>query len=180
MNKEIFRRLVELKAERQVGRYLQTLSKKGKLPKPVFEGAFNVLPGVAYEVVALNDDWGGRPRVFLTKRDENDKYWPGMWHCPGTMIFNNDFLDDRLSGAWERLRTTEFGSKELGNPDRVRVLFLNTTRGKEVAVVHLLMVPGDLQNGRFFSTADLPENLINHHRSIIGAALRRYYRLDGK
>jgi hypothetical protein len=167
-------RLRDKAEERRIGRKLRSLSKKERLPRPIFEGALAIIPGASMEVVPMHNDGMGNISVFLTKRDNNDKFWPGQYHCPGTMVLNRDFTSDELDSAWKRLKTNEFHEQGIGSPVFVSKNLLKTKRGNEVALVHYVEVPLDLAGGEYFLIENLPENLVEHHRNIINIAADYY------
>jgi hypothetical protein len=169
------KKLVSRKHQRDLVRSLHVLQKNEKLPKEVFSEVLKTIPTVALEVVPIYEDENGELKVFLTKRSSDDKFWPNMWHSPGTMVINIDANGTGNFGhAWDRLKKNEFMDEGLGDPVAVSQKLLKTKRGNEVSLIHYINVPNDLKGGEYFSIDNLPDNLVNHHLIIIGEALDAY------
>lgn len=162
--------LSKLEAE-MTARLLKKTQKMERIPYPVFNEILGTIPGTALEVVPLHVDKNGDIRVFLTKRDKDDKFWPDMWHCPGTMVVNKDESEkEDFEKAWERLKKNEFMRDSLSSPIPVSVKFLKTNRGMETAYIHFVLVSDDLGGGKYFRVDSLPKDLIDHHLTIIREA----------
>lgn len=162
---------------RQITRKLKNYSRDTSLPKPLFFEALKMVPRASLEVVPICFDRDGGLNVFLTKRNTDDEFWPGQWHCPGTMLRNADIASGGLEKAWRRLNKEEFAGTELDLPIFVKAMLLDTKRGKEVALVHYVVIPFDLDGGKYFSVADPPSDLIEHHHQIISEAVACYNKL---
>ena len=141
------------------------------IPPRVFDELLGTIPGGALEVVPLFVDKGGNINVFLTKRDEKDPYWPGLWHSPGTIVLNKDEYEKKDFGkAWERLKKNELLKESLAGPVPVSVKLVKSRRGKEIALIHYVLVPDNLEGGQYFPVNELPGNLVDHHLEIIKEA----------
>lgn len=160
--------------EKRIGRSLRLLANKTRLPEPIFDGVLAVIPGTSMEVVPIYKDDKGELHVFLTKRSENDRFWPGEYHCPGSMVLNSDVVLGGTDHVWKRLKAKEFERQDLGSPVFASPALLETKRGQEVALIYYVDIPEDLKNGRYFLVNNLPENLIDHHKLIIGTAVDFY------
>jgi hypothetical protein len=162
--------LSELESK-MTARLLKETRKMDKIPHPVFNEILGTIPGTALEVVPLHVDKNGDISVFLTKRDKEDKFWPDMWHSPGTIVINKDESEkEGFEKAWERLKKDELMRDRLSSPIPVSVKFLKTKRGMEVAYIHFVLVPDDLVGGKYFRVDSLPKSLIDHHLTIIREA----------
>ena len=85
--------------------------------------------------------------VFLTKRPENDEYYPNMLHSPGTILRASDRPGSYLD-AFERVQKNELGVDFMSPP----------------------------KFGRFYDARNLPDDLVPHHYILIAKVLDHYPR----
>lgn len=143
--------------------------------KPYGPELFNAIARVSVsfgiEIVALRLGKGiDGLEVFLTKRPDNDPFWPEQWHCPGTILRPGEEFSD----AFKRLEKDEF----LTHLKEVNFVgFLNhnnTPRGHIVSHIYTASVDG-AKNGKWFPTDQLPDKTLYPHREkTIPLAISRY------
>jgi len=159
----------QLRLEASLTAFLLRRVRKRTLFAPeVFDELMGTVPCTSLEVVPLNVDKNGEISVFLTKRGPDDRFWPGLWHCPGTMILNKDETPNGdFLGAWKRLKISEFKTENLPDPVFVRAKLLNGKRGMVTELISFVLIPEDLKGGVYFPVGGLPKNLILHHLEMI-------------
>jgi len=142
----------------------------GILPTWYFFAIAKFIPMTAYELLITRQCSSGR-EVLLFRRPDDDRYWPGMWHYPGTVVRTGDRGDD----VWRRL------SIEVGVPIKTSELRLIRTRiginerGSSVFLIHHLE-SGDTANfpeGRFFPVTAIPQNTVAECARTIAECLSR-------
>jgi hypothetical protein len=140
------------------------------IPQRIFDVFQKVFGCASLEVVPIRYSEDGEIEVFMTKRPENDTYWPNEWHIPGTMVFAWDwFSGNKFDVAWKRLKKKEIIQDSNGSANQVDTLFLNTKRGAETAIIHNLVFKGPTKSdgGKWHKISELPENIIEHHKEIV-------------
>jgi len=154
--------------EQTAVKYLKSLS-PGFTPKPIFDelSRISVLPCAEFIPVRLSPITG-KPQVLLTQRPADDKWWPGVWHNPGTVILASDQMQHShdYSAQQERI----FGEKgelagsvrEVDGPHEIETERRVTNRGHEIAVIFYVKVEGEPTEGKYFDIDSLPENTLKH------------------
>jgi len=138
----------------------------GMVPEWMFDQIFRVIPGAAHEVVIVRNSPDGY-QCLLLKRDDDDPFFAGKWHFPGTMIRSGDAVDPH--SLWDRI-ANELGadvnelvqfpcSKSIAN------LFKNA-RQEAVSLAYIVEAPTgwECANGTWFLVDRMPLNsmLIEH------------------
>lgn len=154
----------------QISNLLGTLE-PGWLPQPIFDAVTRLVVTPTYVAVPLFVD-SGKPNVVLTRRSEDDPYYPGMLHPPGTVIIATD-ID--LDATFQRLLQTELrGIVPLSEPIFTSHFFTNIVRGQEIALVHFLVVENPGENATCFAADALPDDVIETDKPRIAAAVAAY------
>lgn len=161
---------------------LGTLIAKARfpLPRPVFDGWVENLPHAALELGIVRESTEG-PQIFMKQRPPDDKHWPLLWYVPGTLIRQNESIND----AYERLVTSEIGKHlefGLGPLQFVGIQeFLKGNgvhqcrRGHEIALIHTVRFAGNIPcTGTWHTFARLPESTIGFHRTIVDTVRKSY------
>lgn len=155
---------------------------RGFLPLEVFNSIAELVATPTIDVAPLRER-DGRLEVFMLPRPDDDPYWAGQWHMPGTVLRSTDNEGDFSSG-FERL----FAKKGEGEgkivpvtePKHIGTKFWNVERGRELDHMHYVVVEttGDDVDlpGVFFPVDELPDNTIEHHKVMIGEIVEAYRR----
>jgi ADP-ribose pyrophosphatase YjhB (NUDIX family) len=138
---------------------------KDPIPTPVYNALAARFPHIAIEVAVVRSR-AGKWEILLTQRSPEDKFWPNLWHIPGTIIRNREsFLS-----ALQRLER-EFGFSFIKEKlEFITVVnYLSSPRGHEISLVYRYIVPPEFQppKGKFFGLGDLPEEIVREHRLVI-------------
>ncbi len=143
----------------------------GFLPYEIFKQIARIiaLPIIEFVPLRLNDR---EVEVLLLHRAKNDDIWPGMLHVPGTVVRASDSQD--IQKAFDRILHDELGDVTAGRPSFVGNIFHNSKRGAELAQVYWLEVKDMPKFGRFYSSQNLPDNLIDSQREFIQLAVNSY------
>ena len=143
------------------------------LPRPVFDGWVENLPTVALELAFIRTVDSGRREIFMARRGENDPFWPGEWHIPGTIVRQNE----PIRVAYQRLIASE--ASEVNAIGQLRFVTYQEfpkgegpnqcKRGHEIGLLHLVeLTRGNLQGGTFFPLTKIPAKTIGFHRTMVG------------
>ena len=147
----------------------------GYLPEPVFFELSRLMVVPVVELVPLRMR-GDSAEVLLLDRGDDDPYWPGTVHVPGTVFMATD-SPGNLEDALTRLIEGELeGVATMGRPQFVKTIFHRTRRGKQLANVHFVELADEPELGKFYPADDLPDNTMDHHLNFIGDAVEAYYR----
>lgn len=159
----------------------------GRQPYELFREAARLFVQPTVELLPVKRSDNG-PQVLLVKRPEDDEFWPGEWHIPGSIALSTDpiengseysapikrIMDHDLDGSLKIVR----GPFELGTQRRA------SPRGSELAVVHWAEVDGEPSNGAFFNMAgilrDPPEGgIVDLHDLSIARVAEKYHVMHG-
>lgn len=141
----------------------------GYIPEPLFSEMSRLVVRPAIELVPFKKGEDGSIKVLMIKRPPEDPFWPNELHVPGTVLLPSDTIEE----AFGRLSKKEVKSP-LENPKFVDFVLHQTRRGKELALVHWVEIDEEPQEGRFYDVSNLPEETIEHHRTVIETALKDY------
>lgn len=138
----------------------------------LFNAILNHAIGITFEGVLLKKV-GNDYYIFLTLRGPNEAY-AGLWHIPGTFFRAGETEDD----VARRLAQNEFGTK-FKNYVFCCDFFAEEVRGgihlPRIYLIALKGNPNPKNEGSWFNTKNLPENIVAHHRDkIIPIALQFY------
>ena len=104
-----------------------------------------------------------RYEVLLIQRPENDKFYAGQWHGPGSIRRGHE----PDSSVMERLVTGELREAELGRTFYLRTNIFQTPRGQEITRLYVARMTHYRGPGRWFNLNALPGNVIKHHLELI-------------
>ena len=105
----------------------------GYLPQEIFHQIARLSVTAIVELVPLIQTSSG-VAVLLTRRPDDDQYWPGMLHTPGTAIRSNDAS---YKEALRRILTDELvGVRLAGAPKFLGNILHRVARGTESAAVY--------------------------------------------
>lgn len=149
---------------------------KGHLPYQLFMAVASKVVTPTLELLVIQDK-GTNVEILLTRRPDDDKYWPGQWHVPGTVIRSTD-IEGSFDSCINRILTDELaGSVTIAKPIFVSLEFWEVERGREIDQLFYVNVVNSKQlpeNARFFPINKLPENLMRHHSEVIDKIIERY------
>ena len=135
---------------------------KGQLlPSPVFYAIAETMALPYIELLIYHPDTK-RSEILLTRREEDDPYFPGLWHVPGTLLRAADLgkPGDNFGLAIERILNEELGGLTIGPTTLAGLYFHGVTRGVGLSIIHTTRAQGTPAVGQFFPVSHLPEDII--------------------
>ena len=163
--------------QEQIATTAELLSRfeQGYLPEPVFFELSRLMVVPVVELVPLRMSDKGDVEVLLIDRGDDDPYWPGTVHVPGTVFMASD-RPGSLQDVFGRLLHGELHGVNIAHPPKhVKTLFHETRRGKQLANVFWVELLETPAAGNFYNVAALPENVMDHHLHFIGDAAEAFY-----
>lgn len=149
------------------------------LPEELFVQIARLTVLSAVELVCVRTAAGGQVEVLLTQRAEVDPFWPGEWHCPGSVLRPTDEKETFVSG-FHRVLAGELGLTEWAEPTFAGVWFWEGVRGSALSVIFWLDVTGlTMPVGKFFPASALPDKLIIGMDRVIEIAVQHYIKHSG-
>lgn len=132
----------------------------GPLPTEIFNQLARIMVTTTVVFVPLLYDKADRLCVLLTKRDENDTYYPNLYHPAGTVLRPTDVT---IETAFNRILVSELKNPKVRNsPVFVDYVFDEIERGREVSLIHWIELLEKPEVGELFSIDCLPENIIQN------------------
>jgi len=137
------------------------------LSKEVFEAWASNFPTVPFELAIIRGE-----EILLSRREDDDKFWPNLLNLPGTIIRQNE----KFMEAYNRLVKSEVGieGKDLGTPVfRKCFEFLKGSgdnenpRGHEISLLFQVNTDRIFPKGMFFKLSEIPKDIVSHHRIIL-------------
>lgn len=154
----------ELTAE-ETGMLIQLLKKlePGLLPFEIFVqvARLAVLPVVEFVPLRRNKE---SLEVLLLPRNQDDIFWPGMWHIPGAVVRPDD---SSFEDAMKRITADELKDTRLGRPIFAEMALRKSVRGSEAVQLFAVEVLGEPATGKFFDINKLPDKLVEGHANFI-------------
>ena len=158
----------------------------GRQPFSLFEQLARHVVTSTVEIVPLLQSDGAQ-KVLLARRPDDDPWWPGMWHLPGTILLPSDAANDTrdYDTPIERLLHDEFHGSiaKVGAVNLFDIQRRSIPRGKEQTVfgwIDIVLNDGysHAEGGTFFDVTGLDANLpdggvIDGHMDTIRLALKR-------
>lgn len=139
--------------------------KSGFLPEPLFNQIARLGVLVFIELIALREN-NGQIEVLLTKRSDQDTFWPNQYHHPGTVLRPND-IDHSLASAFDRLYKDEFKcAPPQDGPFFAGLYFKQQLRGKGFGLINWIEL-SDCSVGEYLPVNDLPKNLVKGQNDYI-------------
>lgn len=144
---------------------------KGYLPFELFIAIAAKVTVPTMEVAPLRRN-GERIEVLMTKRPDDDPYWPGGWHLTGTVIRANDAEGTDFSSGIERVLRDELHGTitPVGKVRYAGMKFWDVKRGRELDQMFYFETDAtdeDVKEGQFFDVEDLPDSTLEHHKIMI-------------
>jgi hypothetical protein len=153
----------EISSERMVVDWLKRLI-PGKLPYEIFLQIARLSVSAIVELVPLMGTSSG-VQVLLTRRPDDDRYWPGMLHTPGTVIRPDDVSYEY---ALQRILTDElFGVEIIGAPVFCKNILHRVARGTESAAIYYVELTSRPSLGSMHDVDHLPDNVIDTQLEMI-------------
>jgi len=148
-----------------VAKKLSQLSPTGFIPYPLFVEFNRLKVTVTIEIVPLCFDSENNVNVVLYNRGPDDKWWPNMFHTPGTCLISDDIpVDDEWNlptRAYQRLIQGEIKDLTLiDDPIFVGNINHQVLRGPESAHVYIQEVEYNPKLDCFYQINKLPKNCI--------------------
>lgn len=112
----------------------------------------------------------GKIMVYMEMRPQTDRYYPGLYHTPGTMVNGNDIS---LEMAIDRVKSKEIGTFITGDVEQIAAYFRKTPRGNEGVFQYLLQVYEGGNTENWFDVEDLPQNTIPAHKEMIALSVAK-------
>lgn len=141
----------------------------GFLPYPIFTQIARLTVNPILEIVPLRS-YKDKIQVLLLKRDDNDEFWPGEFHTPGTNFRATDEVGGIL-GPLRRICEEELQtSSQVVIPHFVNYYFRQVNRGKELAIVQWIELQESIV-GDYFDIENLPENIVHSQLDFIEEAV---------
>jgi hypothetical protein len=152
-----------------------SLRETGKIPREVYESLARFFPQACVELAVLRQS-EDELEIFLSARPDDDPYWPGQLHMPGTTLYALDSEET----MWSRLMHNEL--REL-NGRRPTLAFNHVTtyddreRGACMHAVYLTVVEAgtEISSGQFYPLRDIPRETINHHYAMLEKLLKHHF-----
>lgn len=147
----------------------------GFLPLDIFLQIARLVVLTIVEVVPLRLDANGEVEVLLIERPQDDPYWAGRWHTPGTVVLADEG-EAGFDKALERIKIKELDGAEATAAVFVEHRLHRSRRGMENASVYWAEVTSPSAVGQFFPLAKLPPNTIESQFEFIESAAKHFLR----
>lgn len=108
----------------------------------------------------------GKEQVYLTPRSRDDPFYSLMLHVPGVRKIPNESDAEHYQRA---VSETPFDLQS-SCVEYVASTTLKTKRGTEFADIRRIHIRYSIDDASFYNVNDLPENIIEHHATIIEIA----------
>lgn len=136
----------------------------GFLPKEIFSQISRLVRLPVVNVIPVRQE-ASRIQIGLIKRENDDPWWPGQWHLPGTVIRSTDTLDSAI----QRLLKEEIVVTTSNQPVFHIFVIQHTKRGAGVVLVYGVRncVLPETSPTHWFTIDELPEQLVESELEII-------------
>lgn len=150
--------MIKRDIEEKIVSNLKTL-KPGFQPFDIFLQLCRITVTPVVEVLPLRKV-NGIVEVLLTKRDEDDIFWPGKYHIPGVVLLATDEAGS-LRSAFKRILDGELGGvKTQQSPFFVDFSFREEKRGMGLSLLHWVELRGKTKLGEWFNWEKLPDTFL--------------------
>lgn len=160
-------------SDEEIKQAVDTLDRlpRGYLPFELFIAVSAKVTQPSYELLAIRMN-RGVAEVLLTQRPEDDPFWPGEWHITGTVIRASDMEGQDFPSCRERVLKDEMHETviPIGDIRYIGFRFGDSRRAKELNHMFYFETDAtndDLREGKFWPVDALPENTIDHHKTMI-------------
>ncbi|MBI4092481.1 MAG: NUDIX hydrolase [Candidatus Kerfeldbacteria bacterium] len=136
----------------------------GFLPFEIFSQISRLVRLPVVNVIPVRQE-ASRIQIGLIKRENDDPWWPGRWHLPGTVILSTD----TMNGAIQRLLKEEIVVTSSDQPVFHTIVVQHTKRGAGLVLVYSVRncVLPETSPIHWFSVDDLPEQLVESELEVI-------------
>lgn len=136
----------------------------GFIPKEIFGQVARLVRLPMVDLIPIRRE-GSSWSIGLVQRNENDTWWPGMWHLPGTYLRSTD----TLKSAFSRLRKEELSLVRSGIPTFCGVSIHSSTRGAEVVLIYIIeqCIFKKSSAMKWFPVDKLPKNFIKSEMKVV-------------
>ncbi len=138
--------------------------KPGFLPEEIFEEVARIgrLPTV--DLIPIQQR-GKDFSIGLVKREEGARWWPGMWHLPGTFLRSTDTVNT----AFKRLLDEELAIEKSSKPTFRGHLVHVSDRGAELVLIYTIenCVLRKASTMQWCPVDKLPKNFIKSERHVV-------------
>ncbi len=157
----------------EVGEYLRSFQGE-LLPEPIFYAIAETMALPYVELVIFNAHAQHQQQVLLTRRGENDPYFPNLWHVPGTLLQSSDvtFHGTDLGVAIARLLNEELQGLEVKHLTFSGFHFHKVARGVGLSLVLTALAENEPKAGQYHGVNHLPEDMIKEQAVFILKAVR--------
>ncbi len=147
--------------------------KPGFLPYDIFLETCRLTVTAIVDIIPLMRE-DGITKVLLTKREENDKFWPNKYHAPGCVLLATD-KESSFDDAFDRILKKELGLKNIkSKPQLYKHYFRQTERGREFVMAHWIELKIKPAIGELFTLDKLPQNIIESQIEEIQEAVKSF------
>lgn len=132
----------------------------------LFDALARVTVSIAIEAVCLRRNAATKQiEVLMIQRPMDDTAYPGMWHCPGSVLRPGEEFKD----VFNRLERQELGGSTFHNRNFIAPLnILNEARGHFISLVYRCDITEmESSKGIWFMVTDLPADTVPSHRNAI-------------
>lgn len=147
----------------------------GNLSLDIFNQVARLTVTPVVEIVPFYRDEGGKLKVFLLQRGENDVLWAGMYHVPGGIVLATD-TPGSFSDALRRVLDSKLETYQPTTPKIVDTQLCKVSRGTEVAIVYTVLLSTAPDDALLFDPENLPSNIIEGQTEFIKVSLERFER----
>lgn len=148
--------------EEEVVNYLKKI-KPGKLPAEIFYQFCRLFYTIACDLVIFDS----HDHILLTKRENNDPFWPGMLHVPGKVTVGTD--KNYLETA-KRVLSSELPGIKTSQPVLAGSYSFDGMRGPGETKVFIARLIKN-NNYKFYDPKDLPKDATNISGKTIDVAM---------
>lgn len=161
----------EQPSSRQIDQTSHLLSQfePGFLPYPIFVEIARLCALPIVEIVPFRRN-GATIDILLLDRGSDDPLFPNQLHTPGTVVR----ATDTEQTAIDRILETELGGTLTTSPVLVAYVLHKSKRGSESARVFWVEVLEEPRKGKFYTSENLPDALMESQRDFIQTALASY------
>ena len=152
---------------------LVTLLKKlepGYFPIEIFWEFCRLCKLTVIELLPCFKDEDNNVKVLLTKRPDNDRFWPGKYHNPGCIVRQGDTIESAI----ERVINEELsGVKIFGEPKFQGVKSVVSERGGHIQIYYSVLLDSNNDElnrlGKLFDASKLTDNEVIEKDSAVKA-----------
>jgi hypothetical protein len=145
----------------------------GFLPLSIFHQIARLMVMSIVELVPFRRTEDGGVEVLLTRRSEDDKFWPNLLHTPGTVFRATDMQEGGHNSALRRIFEDEL-EIDYQEATFAECIAHKTLRGVDSACIYWVELKNTPSIGEFYNTNNLPQDVIGSSIEVIEEALKHY------